>query len=131
MSPGGVHHHCGHRFDVAQDKEIYLHRTAGDGSARLRDHDLESLRSLVRCPVQLGGAQEGHVVRFARILQKLGHEAQAAHQFNEVTIIFPNSIFSKAADQALEKRRRGKRDRAGESADGTATDSADHSADEI
>ena len=39
-------------------------------------------------------------------LLKLGQEAQAAHQFNEVTIIYPNSIYSKAADQALEKRRR-------------------------
>lgn len=53
-------------------------------------------------------------------LQQLGHEVQAAHQFNEVTIIFPNSIYSKAADVALEKRRRGKRDTSTESADETS-----------
>ncbi|UCE00013.1 MAG: tetratricopeptide repeat protein [Chloroflexota bacterium] len=40
-------------------------------------------------------------------LQQLGKEAQAVKQFNETTIIYPNSIYSKAADIALQKRRKG------------------------
>lgn len=40
-------------------------------------------------------------------LQQLGKEAQAVAQFNEVTIIYPNSIYSKAAEIALKKHRKG------------------------
>lgn len=42
---------------------------------------------------------------FGVALQQLGKEAQAVHQFNEVTIIYPNSIYSKAAEIALQKRK--------------------------
>ncbi len=40
-------------------------------------------------------------------LQKQGKEAQAVQQFSEVVYVFPNSIYSQAAEAALEKRRRG------------------------
>lgn len=40
-------------------------------------------------------------------LQQQEKEAQAVYQFNEVTIIYPNSIYSRAASAALEKRRHG------------------------
>ncbi len=56
---------------------------------------------------------------FGVALQQQGKEAQAVHQFNEVTIIYPNSIYSKAADIALQKRRSGK----SQKADGSADDS--------
>jgi tetratricopeptide (TPR) repeat protein len=54
---------------------------------------------------------------FGVALQQQGKDAQAVHQFNEVTIIYPNSIYSKGADIALQKRRRGKRQKTDESAD--------------
>ncbi len=38
-------------------------------------------------------------------LMKLGNEAEAVRQFNETMVIFPNSIYSKAAERVLEKRR--------------------------
>jgi len=56
---------------------------------------------------------------FGVALQQQGKDAQAVHQFNEVTIIYPNSIYSKGADIALQKRTRGKRQKTDESADDT------------
>lgn len=56
---------------------------------------------------------------FGVALQQQGKEAQAVHQFNEVTIIYPNSIYSKAADIALQKRKRGQSDKADQSAEDT------------
>lgn len=50
-------------------------------------------------------------------LQQLGKEAQAVAQFNEVTIIYPNSIYSKAAEIALKKRRKGAGEKPEETAD--------------
>ncbi len=41
-------------------------------------------------------------------LQRQGKEAAAVHQFNETIGTFPSSIYSKAAEQALERRRQGK-----------------------
>ena len=42
-------------------------------------------------------------------LMQQGKEPEAVHQFNETMIIFPNSIYSKAANRVLEQRRsRGK-----------------------
>lgn len=41
-------------------------------------------------------------------LQRQGKEAAAVHQFNETIGTFPSSIYSKAAEQALEQRRQGK-----------------------
>ena len=38
-------------------------------------------------------------------LIQLGKEAEAVRQFNETTIIYPNSIYSKAAARLLEQRR--------------------------
>lgn len=42
-------------------------------------------------------------------LQRQGKEAEAVRQFNETIDTFPNSIYSKAAEQALEQRRSGHR----------------------
>jgi tetratricopeptide (TPR) repeat protein len=39
-------------------------------------------------------------------LQRQGKEAEAVRQFNEAADALPNSIYSRAAEQALEKRRR-------------------------
>jgi tetratricopeptide (TPR) repeat protein len=39
-------------------------------------------------------------------LQQLGKDAQAVREFNEAIVIFPTSIYSKAAEKALEKHRR-------------------------
>jgi tetratricopeptide (TPR) repeat protein len=41
--------------------------------------------------------------------QRQGKEAEAVRQFNETIETFPVSIYSKAAEQALEQRRRGSR----------------------
>jgi len=41
-------------------------------------------------------------------LQRQGKEVEAVHQFSETIGTFPNSIYSKAAEQALERRREGK-----------------------
>lgn len=54
---------------------------------------------------------------FGVALQQLGKEAQAVHQFNEVTIIYPNSIYSKAAEIALQKRKSGQSKKVDQSAD--------------
>jgi tetratricopeptide (TPR) repeat protein len=94
------------------------------GIVQLRRKNPESARELFE--MVLNGSEQGNLgVKYEAAcrynlgiaLQQLGHEAQAAHQFNEVTIVYPNSIYSKAADMALEKRRRGKRDSVAESTD--------------
>ncbi len=41
-------------------------------------------------------------------LQRQGKEAAAVHQFNETIGTFPSSLYSKAAEQALGRRRQGK-----------------------
>ena len=41
-------------------------------------------------------------------LQRQGKEADAVRRFNEATEVFPDSVFGKAAERALEQRRRGK-----------------------
>ncbi len=41
-------------------------------------------------------------------LQRQGKEAAAVHQFNETIGTFPSSIYSRAAEQALKRRRQGK-----------------------
>lgn len=41
-------------------------------------------------------------------LKRQGKEAEAVHQFNEATTVFPSSIYGRAAERALEQRRRGK-----------------------
>jgi len=50
----------------------------------------------------------------ALALQNLGKDAEAVRQFNETMVIFPNSIYSRAAERALEKHRRGRREEAQE-----------------
>lgn len=50
-------------------------------------------------------------------LQRQGKEAEAVRQFNETIDTFPNSIYSKAAEQALEQRRSGHRKVEAESPD--------------
>lgn len=40
-------------------------------------------------------------------LQKQGKEAQAVHQYNQAISIFPNSIYGKASQKALDQRRKG------------------------
>ncbi len=42
-------------------------------------------------------------------LQRQGKEAEAVRQFNETIESFPNSVYSKAAERALEQRRRRQR----------------------
>jgi tetratricopeptide (TPR) repeat protein len=42
--------------------------------------------------------------------QRTGKTAQAVREYNETMVIFPSSIFSKAAEIALEKHRRGQDD---------------------
>ena len=48
-------------------------------------------------------------------LMQQGKEAEAVRQFNEVMVVFPNSIYSKAAGMALEKRRSRSQRKTGES----------------
>jgi len=40
-------------------------------------------------------------------LMRLGNSAQAVREFNEAAVVFPNSIYSKAAEKALERHRQG------------------------
>jgi hypothetical protein len=40
-------------------------------------------------------------------LLQQGKDAQAVHQFNKAIEVFPNSIYSKAAEIAIEKRKSG------------------------
>lgn len=42
-------------------------------------------------------------------LIKLDREAEAVRQFNETMVVFPTSIYSKAADKALRERRSGRK----------------------
>lgn len=97
------------------------------GIVQYRRKNLESARELFE--MVLAEAEHGGLgvkyeaacrYNLGLTLHQLGHEAQAAHQFNEVTIIYPNSIYSKAADQALEKRRRQTSSRAADPADQSA-----------
>jgi tetratricopeptide (TPR) repeat protein len=39
-------------------------------------------------------------------LQRQGNDVEAVRQFNEAADVLPNSVYSRAAEQALEKRRR-------------------------
>lgn len=59
---------------------------------------MEDIKSEAACHYNLGLA-----------LQQQGKQAEAVRQFNEAIEAFPNSIYSRAAEQALEKHRRGKR----------------------
>ncbi|GAB4545352.1 MAG: hypothetical protein Kow0063_39360 [Anaerolineae bacterium] len=54
-------------------------------------------------------------------LQRQGREAEAVSHFNQAIDTFPNSIYGRAAEQALEQRRQGKTQSAGP-ADDVASD---------
>jgi tetratricopeptide (TPR) repeat protein len=43
-------------------------------------------------------------------LQRQGKEAEAVRQFNETLEVFPDTLYGRAAEQALEQRRRGRRE---------------------
>lgn len=44
----------------------------------------------------------------ALALQRQGRQAEAVRQFNETIDVFPSSLYARAAEQALERRRQGK-----------------------
>jgi len=93
------------------------------GIVQLRRQSLESAQSLFEMVLEeakaggLGTKYEA-ACRFnlGLALQRQGKEAEAVRQFNETIDAFPNSIYSRAAEKALERRRR-RRQKAAESAE--------------
>ncbi|MBN1148685.1 MAG: tetratricopeptide repeat protein [Anaerolineales bacterium] len=87
------------------------------GIVQLRRESLESARALFEEVLRDNDARGGLGIKYEAAcrynlglaLMQLGKEAEAVRQFNEVMVIFPNSIFSRAAEAKLEKRRRGRR----------------------
>jgi tetratricopeptide (TPR) repeat protein len=85
------------------------------GIVQLRRQNPESAQALLEAV--LAEAKEGGLgikyeaacrYNLGLALNRQGKEAEAVHQFNEAIDLFPSSIYSRAAEQALEQRRRGK-----------------------
>ena len=86
------------------------------GIVQLRRKNPESAQSLfesVITEVEEGGLglkyESACHYNYALALQKLGKEAQAVNHYNQAISLFPNSIYGRAAEAALEKRKREKR----------------------
>jgi len=87
------------------------------GIVQLRRKSPESARELFQ--MVLEESEQGYLgikyeaacrYNLGLALQQLGHEAEAVRQYNEVRVIFPNSIYSKAAEIALDKRKQPKQE---------------------
>jgi tetratricopeptide (TPR) repeat protein len=85
------------------------------GIVQLRRQNPESAQTLLESVLE--EAKEGGLgikyeaachYNLGLALQRQGKESAAVHQFNETIGTFPSSIYSKAAEQALEQRRQGK-----------------------
>jgi tetratricopeptide (TPR) repeat protein len=85
------------------------------GIVQLRRQNPESAQTLLESVLE--EAEEGGLgikyeaachYNLGLALQRQGKESAAVHQFNETIGTFPSSIYSKAAEQALEQRRQGK-----------------------
>ena len=85
------------------------------GIVQLRRQNPESAQALFEMVLEeaesgrLGHKYEAAChYNLALALQRQGKEAEAVRQFNETLEAFPNSIYAKGAELALEKRRQGK-----------------------
>ncbi len=86
------------------------------GIVQLRRKNPESARELLESALE-EAAEGGLGIRYRAgchynlgvALQQLGNDAQAVRHFRETTKVFPGSPFSRAAEQALEKRKRDKK----------------------
>jgi tetratricopeptide (TPR) repeat protein len=85
------------------------------GIVQLRRQNPESAQALLESVLEeakgggLGIKYEAACrYNLALALKRQGKEAEAVHQFNETIGTFPSSIYSRAAEQALEQRRKGK-----------------------
>jgi len=96
------------------DKSTRLVVLVNMGIVQLRRQNPESAQSLLQQAID--ESQDGGLgIKFEAAcrynlglaLMRLGRSAQAVREFNEVTVIFPTSIYSKAAQKALEKHRHG------------------------
>lgn len=85
------------------------------GVVQLRRQNPESAQALFEMVLQ--EAESGHLghkyeagchYNLALALQRQGKEAEAVRQFNATIDAFPNSVYAKASERALEQRRRGK-----------------------
>ncbi len=85
------------------------------GIVQLRRQNPESAQALFE--MVLEEAESGRLgykyeaachYNLALALQRQGKDAEAVRQFNETVEVFPNSIFAKGAERALEQRRQGK-----------------------
>jgi len=97
------------------------------GIVQLRRQSPESAQSLFELVLEeaeggsLGIKYEAACrYNFGLALKRQGKEAEAVRQFNETIGVFPSSVYSRAAEQALEQRRRGK-SKAAEPPDETGT----------
>jgi tetratricopeptide (TPR) repeat protein len=86
------------------------------GIVQLRRQNPESAQALFESVLEEGtggglGIKYEAACRYnlGLALQRQGKEAEAVRQFNEAVGVFPSSIYSKAAEQALERRRRRQR----------------------
>lgn len=86
------------------------------GIVQLRRQNPESAQALLEAVLE--EAKEGGLgikheaacrYNLGLALQRQGKDAEAVRRFNEAIEVFPASPYSKAAEQALEQRRRGKR----------------------
>jgi tetratricopeptide (TPR) repeat protein len=96
---------------LSPDRSTKLVILVNMGIVQLRRKNPESAISLFQ-EALAAGEQGGLGVKYEAAcrynlgvaLMQEGEEAEAARQFNEVRIIYPNSVFSKAAEEKIEAR---------------------------
>jgi tetratricopeptide (TPR) repeat protein len=106
------------------DKATHLVILVNMGIVQLRRQNPSSAQSLFETVLERA-AEGGLGLKYEAAcrynlglaLQKQGKEAQAVRQFSETINVFPNSLYGKAAERALEKRRRGQRDKKSRTSD--------------
>jgi tetratricopeptide (TPR) repeat protein len=96
------------------DRSVRLIVLVNMGIVQLRRKSPESAQMLLESVLEQAkdgglGIKYEAACRYnlALALKRQGKEAAAVHQFNETIGTFPGSIYGRAAEQALEKRRRG------------------------
>jgi len=101
-------------LSLLPDRTTRLMVLTNMGIVQLRRQDPQGAQALLESVLEAGeggglGLKYEAACRYnlGLALQRQGREAEAVRQFNEAIDVFPSSIFGRAAEQALEQRRRG------------------------
>ena len=95
------------------DRSTWMVIKVNMGIVQLRRKNLSSAQSLFEEVLHAMDDGGGLGIKYeaacrynlGQALMQQGKESEAVRQFNEAMVVFPNSIYSKAAERALEKRR--------------------------